>query len=117
MRAWVPSQNGFVALPPQRQSRACVTHATVWPVPLVISRLPRTQRAVELGIDLERAVTCCQCFRLAGLGLAACCEPDLMMRVVAKRLVLRGSAPAQRRAIVRALAVEANVGAYGVRPC
>ena len=42
MRECVPSQNGFVALPPQRQSRACVTHATTRPVPLVISRLPRT---------------------------------------------------------------------------
>src|SRR5579862_792849 len=40
--AWVPSQNGFFALPPHRQSRVFVRRATTRPVPLVISRLPRT---------------------------------------------------------------------------
>jgi hypothetical protein len=42
MRVWVPSQKGLLALPPQRHSRACVRRATTRPVPLVISRLPRT---------------------------------------------------------------------------
>src|SRR6187402_3791191 len=43
MRACVPSQNGLLALPPQRQSRACVRRATTRPVPLVISKFPRTR--------------------------------------------------------------------------
>ena len=42
MRACVPSQNGLVALPPQRHSVAELTRATTRPVPLMISRLPRT---------------------------------------------------------------------------
>src|SRR6187549_1802308 len=42
IRACVPSQKGLLALPPQRHRRACWTRATTRPVPLVISRLPRT---------------------------------------------------------------------------
>jgi hypothetical protein len=42
MRACVPSQKGLVALPPQRHNFAAVTLETTLPVPLVISRLPRT---------------------------------------------------------------------------
>src|SRR5262249_45910168 len=41
IRAWLPSQNGFVALAPQGQSPVCCTQAIARPVPLVISRLPR----------------------------------------------------------------------------
>src|SRR5207248_5497488 len=40
----VPSQKGLLALPPQRQRYADVTRATARPVPLMISRLPRTLR-------------------------------------------------------------------------
>src|SRR6185369_8465805 len=42
IRAWVPSQKGLFALPPQRHRRACCTRATTRPVPLMISKLPRT---------------------------------------------------------------------------
>jgi len=41
MRACVPSQNGFVALPPHRHNRTLVTRASRRPGPLTISRMPR----------------------------------------------------------------------------
>src|SRR3569833_203472 len=43
MRAWVPSQKGLDQLPPQRHNFAAVPLETTLPVPLVISRLPRTE--------------------------------------------------------------------------
>ena len=42
MRAWVPSQKGFVPEPPQRQSRAVSARKTVRPVPEQISSGPET---------------------------------------------------------------------------
>src|ERR1700736_6605521 len=44
IRACVPSQKGLVELPPQRHNFAAVTRETTRPVPLVISRLPRTDK-------------------------------------------------------------------------
>src|SRR5262245_47097502 len=44
MRWWLLSQNGLVALAPQRHSLACVTRAMTRPVPLTISRLPAISR-------------------------------------------------------------------------
>jgi hypothetical protein len=41
--AWVPSQKGLLALPPQRHRFADSTRATTRPVPLTTSRLPRTR--------------------------------------------------------------------------
>ena len=52
MRAWVPSQNGLVWLPPQRQSRVLVTRATTRPVPLMISRFPRTRSGPFISGDM-----------------------------------------------------------------
>src|SRR4029077_15518353 len=41
-RRWLLSQNGLLLLCPQRHRRAVCTRATTRPVPLMISRLPRT---------------------------------------------------------------------------
>src|SRR5262245_31214919 len=72
------------------------------------------QRAVEQRLDVERTVARLERLAFALLGLAARLEIDVVVRVVAERLVLRGAATAERRTVVNALAVEANVAAYGV---
>src|SRR5262249_12320196 len=68
MRAWVPSQKGLVLLPPQRQSFACVTRATTRPVPLVISRLPRTRRGPSTSGSIARGPSRCASMAASPVG-------------------------------------------------
>ena len=105
--ACVPSQNGLVALPPQRHRFAVTVRATTRPVPLMICRLPRTrQRPVGLRIDGQRAVDLGNGIRLRRRRLAGGVEATVMMRTIAERFVLRGPAPAQRGAKSMRFAVD-----------
>src|SRR4051812_41114661 len=67
------------------------------------------QGSVGLRIDRERPVTHRQHFSLASGRLAARDEIHLVVRAIAKRLVLRSSAAAQREAVTdRGFAIEAD---------
>ena len=78
--ACVPSQKGLLALPPQRHRYAALTRATTRPVPLTISRLPRTRAAhSSCGSIASTPSRCRQHVRLAARRLTGRTEADVMM--------------------------------------